>query len=222
MTALCHDEYGKVRWFAAYTTSRHEKRVAWHLRQRNIEHFLPLYRTQHRWKDGRQAMLELPLFPGYVFVRTSGHQRVGVLAVPGIVSIIGTSAHPAPLPDFEVEALRRGLDPMRAEPHPLLTAGQRVRIKTGALAGVEGIVVRKKSGYRVVLTLNLLMQSIAIEVDGEDVSPVDTSFPLTPRAIGKEDKEIEKRSPLNHFHCLDSDSESTQVTLAVAIGHSDA
>jgi transcription antitermination factor NusG len=218
MPALYPEKYGKIYWFAVYTTSRHEKRVAWHLQQRGIEHCLPLYRTQHRWKDGRQAMLELPLFPGYVFVRIGAEQRVGVLGIPGIVSIVGTSAHPAPLPDFEVEALRKGLDPMRAEPHPFISAGERVRIKTGALAGIEGIVVRKKSRYRVVLTLHLLMQSIAIEVEAEDVAPVDTSFPLTLQAT---DKQMEKRACLDHFYCLDPD-ESTQVIVAGGIGHSDA
>lgn len=162
-------------WFAAYTTCRHEKRVARHLLQREVEYFLPIYRTQHRWKDGTKAMLELPLFPGYVFVRIRGSERVRVLDVPGVVSIIGTATNPAPLPDDEMEALRKGLDPARSEPHPLLTAGQRVRIKTGALAGIEGIVLRRKGGCRVVITLNLLMQSIAIEVDAEGVELVDTS-----------------------------------------------
>lgn len=175
------------RWFAVYTTCRHEKKVARHLEQREIEHFLPIYRTQHRWKDGSRVMLDLPLFPGYVFVRIDARNRVGVLEVPGVVSMIGTASHPAPLPDFDVDALRTGLDPMRAEPHPLLTIGQRVRIKTGALAGLEGIVIRKKSGFRIVLTLSLLMQSIAIEVDGDDVELVDTSSSLTLEIKDKED-----------------------------------
>ena len=156
-------------WFAVYTTSRHEKRVARNLAQRQIEHFLPTYRTQHTWKDGTKATLDLPLFPGYVFVRIGSKHRVGVSEVPGVISIIGTPKSPAPLPEREVEALRTGLDPTRTEPHPLLTVGQRVRITRGALAGVEGIVVRKKSGLQFVLTLSLLMQSIAIEVSGEDV-----------------------------------------------------
>jgi transcription antitermination factor NusG len=183
---------GTVRgWFAVYTTCRHEKRVARHLEQRQIEHFLPLYRTRHQWKDGSRVMVDLPLFPGYVFVRVDWSNRVGVLAVPGVVSIIGTAMRPAPLPDFEVEKLRTGLDPLRAEPHPLITTGQRVRIKAGSLAGVEGIVIRKKSGMRVVLTLSLLMQSIAIEVDGDDVEFVEASSPLTLEATHKE-KEIEK------------------------------
>jgi transcription antitermination factor NusG len=161
-------------WFAVYTTCRHEKRVARNLGQRQIEHFLPIYRTQHTWKDGTRVMLDLPLFPGYIFVRIDLHDRVGVLEVPGVVSMIGTAKQPAPLPDLEVEALRAGLDPTRAAPHPLLTVGQRVRITRGALAGVEGIVVRKKSGFQVVLTLNLLMQSIAIEVSGDDVELADS------------------------------------------------
>ena len=156
-------------WFAVYTTCRHEKRVARHLGQRQIEHFLPTYRTQHAWKDGTRATLDLPLFPGYVFVRIDLSDRVGVLEVPGVVSMIGTAKKPAPLPELEMEALRTGLDPAKAEPYPLLTVGQRVRITRGPLAGVEGIVVRKKSGLQVVLTLSLLMQSIAIEVSGDDV-----------------------------------------------------
>lgn len=200
------------RWFAVYTTSRHEKRVARHLEQRQIDYFLPLYRAQHQWKDGSRVTLDLPLFPGYVFVRILAHNRVGVLQVPGVVSIIGTASRPVPLPDFEVEALRAGLDPTRAEPHPLLRVGQRVRIKVGALAGLQGIVVRRKSGLRVVLTLGLLMQSIAIEVDGDDVEPVDTSFPLTLEA---RDKEIEQpqREPLYQFKCLDSYPDSSSVAL---------
>ena len=107
---------------------------------------------------------------------------------------------------------------MQTEPHPLLIVRQRVHIEKGALAGIEGIEVRKKSGYRVVLTLNLLVQGIAIEVDAIDVKSVDTLFPPILEAT---DKEIEKRASLYQFHCLDSDSESTQVA-AAAIGPSDA
>jgi len=186
-------------WFAVYTACRHEKQVARHLKQRQIEHFLPLYRTQHQWKDGSRVMVDLPLFPGYVFVRVDWSNRVGVLVVPGVVSMIGTAMRPAPLPDFEVEKLRTGLDPLRVEPHPFITVGQRVRIKSGSLAGVEGIVVRKNGRIRVVLTLSLLTQSIAIEVDGDDVKFVETSAPLTLEATHRE-KEIEQlKRPLYQF-----------------------
>jgi transcription antitermination factor NusG len=183
------------RWFAVYTTCRHEKRVAHHLEQREIEHFLPIYRTQHKWKDGTRVMLDLPLFPGYVFVQIDPRRRVGVLEVPGVVSMIGTPTRPVALPDFEIEALRRGLDPMRAEPHPLLTAGQPVRIKSGTLSGVEGIVIRKKSGFRVVLTLSLLMQSIAIEVDGDDVELLGASSPSMVDGIYQDSYRQKEKTP---------------------------
>jgi transcription antitermination factor NusG len=201
-------------WFAVYTTCRHEKRVARHLEQRQIEHFLPIYRTQHKWKDGSRVTLDLPLFPGYVFVRVAVDSRVRVLEVPGVVSMIGRASCPVPLPDLEVEVLRAGLDPLRVEPHPLLTVGQRVRIRVGALAGIEGIVIRKKSGFRLVLTLDLLMQSIAIEVNGDDVEPVDALSPLTLEVI---DREVEppQRVPMYEFKCLDSYPES-QVRRSVA------
>jgi transcription antitermination factor NusG len=197
LTAAVPTEH-RAHWFAVYTTCRHEKRVAQHMEQREIEHFLPLYRTQRKWKDGTRAMLDLPLFPGYVFVRIDQSARVSVLEVPGVVSIIGTASRPAPLPDFEVETLRAGLDPIKVEPHPFMTIGQRVRIKIGPLAGIEGIVVRRKGGLRVVLTLDLLMQSIAIEVNGDDVELVDASSPLTLKVT---DKELEKaqRIPLYEF-----------------------
>jgi len=205
----------RARWFAVYTTCRHEKRVTQHFEQRRIEHFLPLYRAQHKWKDGTRALLDLPLFPGYVFVRMEAAARVSVLEVPGVVSIVGAASRPAPLPDFELEALRAGLDPMRVEPHPFITVGQRVRIKEGALAGIEGIVVRCKGSLRVVLTLELLMQSIAIEVDGDDVEPLDASSPLT---LEVTDKEIEQaqRIPLYEFNCLDSYPESPEVLVSAA------
>jgi transcription antitermination factor NusG len=201
-------------WFAAYTTCRHEKRVARHLEERGIEHFLPTYRTQRRWKDGSRVTLNLPLFPGYVFVRICGSARVRVLEVPGVVSMIGTASSPIPLPDLEIDTLRTGLDPLRVEPHPLLTVGQRVRIKIGALAGIEGIVIRRKGGFRLVLTLDLLMQSIAIEVDGDDVELADTLSPLT---LESKDKEVgqSQRAMLYEFKCLDSYPES-QVLLSAA------
>jgi transcription antitermination factor NusG len=167
------------------------------LEQREIDHFLPIYRTQHRWKDGSRVMVDLPLFPGYVFVRINASKRVGVLEVPGVVSMIGTGSRPAALPDFEVEALRAGLDPMKAEPHPLVTVGRRVRIKNGALAGVEGIVIRKKGGFRVVLTLSLLMQSIALEVDGDDVELVDASSPLMESAYQENYKQKVKTTAVD-------------------------
>lgn len=161
------------RWFAVYTTSRHEKRIAQHLQQRAIEHYLPLYRADRKWRDGSKVTLELPLFPSYIFVRISRAERVSVLSVPGALAVVGgTGGEPAPVADSAIEALRIGLREHRIEPHPLLRVGQLVRIRSGAFAGMEGVIIRKKSGFRVVLTLEQIMQSIAVEVDEGDLEPV--------------------------------------------------
>lgn len=159
-----------ARWFAVYTTCRHEKRVAQHFGQREIEHYLPLYRVERKWRDGSRVTLDLPLFPSYIFVHIDRSERVRVLNVPGALAVVGgTGREPLPVPDAAVEALRSGLQQRRVEPHPLLTAGQRVRIRSGAFAGMEGVVLRKKSGLRVVLTLQQILQSIAVEVDEDDL-----------------------------------------------------
>jgi transcription antitermination factor NusG len=164
---------GEPRWFAVYTTCRHEKRIAQHLIQREIEHYLPIYHSDRKWKDGSRVTLELPLFPSYIFVRIRRSQRVSVLSVPGALTVVGgTGGEPAPLLDSAIEALRRGLEDHRIEPHPLLRVGQLARIRAGAFAGMEGIVVRRKSGFRVVLTIEQIMQSVAVELDEGDVEPV--------------------------------------------------
>jgi transcription antitermination factor NusG len=156
-----------------YTTSRHEKRVAQYFSQRQIEFYLPLYRAERKWSDGSRVTLDLPLFPSYIFVHIPRNERVRVLDVPGALAVVGgTGGQPAPLPDAAIDALRTGLQLRSAEPHPLLTVGQRARIRSGALAGMEGVVVRKKNGFRVILTLEHIMQSIAVEVDREDIEPL--------------------------------------------------
>lgn len=172
-------------WFAAYTTSRHEKRVAQHLGHRAIECYLPLYRTERRWKGRPSVTLDLPLFPSYIFVHIGEQERISVLEIPGVVALVGGGrSECACLPDFEIEALRAGLDPYRVEPHPLLSVGQRVRICRGSLAGLEGILVRKKNNLRVVLTFETLMQSIAVEVDAHDLEGANgNSVPTGAMAI---------------------------------------
>ena len=125
-------------------------------------------------------VLELPLFPAYVFVRIAREARGAVLGMPGVLSIVGSAREPWPLPDFEIEALRSGLLERKIEPHPYLVVGERVRIKAGVMAGVEGILVRKKNDFRVVLSLDVIMRSVAVEVDADDVEPANgTSAPET-------------------------------------------
>lgn len=170
--ALCAGTGTLPQWFALYTTPRHEKQVAELLTHRHIETFLPLYRTTRRWKKSRPIELELPLFPTYVFARVPQQSRSSVLGAPGVLSIVGSARQSWPLPDFEIEALRFGLLERKIEPHPYLVVGERVRIKAGVMAGVEGILVRKKSDLRVVLSLDAIMRSVAVEVDADDIESI--------------------------------------------------
>jgi transcription antitermination factor NusG len=172
------------KWFALYTTSRHEKRVAEHLNVRKIECYLPLYRSERKWSDGSRVTLELPLFPGYLFIHIERKERGTVLAVPGALAVVGgTGGEPAPLPDATIDALRTGLKLRPVQPHPLVTVGQRARIRWGALEGLEGIVLRSKNSCRVVLTLEHIMQSYAVEVDLDDLEllpPLESSLACFP------------------------------------------
>lgn len=168
--AQSHSAASAVAWFALYTTARHEKRVAYHLGQREIEHYLPLYRAARKWSDGSRVTLDLPLFPGYMFVRVPRMQRVRVLEVPGALTLVmGTGGEPAALPDAIIQALRSGLELAPVEPHPTLVAGQRVRIRSGAFAGLEGVVLRNKNRCRVVLTLDHIMRSFSVELAMDDL-----------------------------------------------------
>jgi transcription antitermination factor NusG len=165
-------EYFRARWYAAYTAPRHEKRVTQQMEDRRIDCFLPLYRSLRRWKD-RSKQLDLPLFPGYVFVHLALQDRLQVLQLPGVVHLVSFCGTPAALPDADIESLRNGLGgDVHAEPHPYLAAGRRVRVRSGAVAGMEGILVRRKHKFRVVLSISLIQRAVAIEVDEADIEPL--------------------------------------------------
>jgi transcription antitermination factor NusG len=158
------------RWYVAQTQARHEKRVAEQLEGRGVEHFLPLYERVSRWKD-RRVRLQVPLFDGYVFVRLVLRERLRALEIPSIVRLVGFSGLPAVLPDIEIESLRSGVvRKMLIEPSPYLTIGQRVRVVRGPLEGTEGILLRKKNHLRVVISINLIRRSVALEVDSTDIA----------------------------------------------------
>src|SRR6266436_10174465 len=165
------------RWYAAYTKPCHEKRVAEHLEIRKIESFLPLYRGSRRWNNGCNITLERPLYPGYVFVHIPTDERVRVLELSGVVSIVGTTREPTPLPDEDIERLRSGLHLVHAEPHPTLTMGETVRIRSGPLQGMTGVVTRQKNSFRVVLTVDLIMKSVAVEVCTDNVELIGKPAP---------------------------------------------
>lgn len=166
-----------TQWFAAYTAPCREKRVFEHLAMRNVESFLPLYRSARKWKNGCRVELERPLFPGYVFVRIALTERVRVLEAPGVVSIVSRGRIPEPLEDNIIATLRSSIHLQKAEPHVNLVCGERVSISGGPFAGLSGIVLRQKGDLRVVITLKLLMQSIAVEVDIEDIEPLQLPVP---------------------------------------------
>jgi len=159
-------------WYAAYTSANHEKRVAEQLKWRSVEHFLPLYDAVRLWKD-RRVQLRLPLFHGYIFVRLALKDRIHVLQVPGIAKLVGFNGMPVALPQQEIESLRANLESgVRAEPHPFMTAGRRVRVKRGPLAGLTGTLLKRKRRTRFVVSLELIHRAVAVEIDEADVEPV--------------------------------------------------
>jgi transcription antitermination factor NusG len=159
----------ETHWYAVYTCANHEKRIAAQFDERSIENFLPLYETVRRWKD-RRMRIALPLFPGYIFVRHPLRKRLDILQVPGVVRLVGFNNIAAPLPIEDIETLRNGLKrSYNAEPHPYLTMGRRVRIVHGPFEGLEGILLRRKGNLRVVLSIHLIMRSVAVDVDLADV-----------------------------------------------------
>ena len=163
-------------WLAVYTTSRHEKKVVEHLAIREIKCFLPLYSSWRSWKNGCKVKVELPLFTNYVFVRPHKTERIRVLEIPGVVNFVRAGNQPVALADSAMEALRSGIQAFKCEPHPYLVVGERVRIKNGPLLGVEGVLLRKKGTLRVVVSLDMIMKSVAIEVDADDVEAVAPAF----------------------------------------------
>ena len=143
-------------WFAIYTRHQHEKTVAQMLSAKGIEVFLPLYNTTRRWKD-RDMQLSLPLFPCYLFLRGVKERRYDVVTTPGIVSVLGINGETSAIPDSEIESVRKAVEwGNRVEPHPFLRCGDRVRVKVGPLQGIEGILIRKKNLYRLVLSVEML------------------------------------------------------------------
>lgn len=177
---MTHDS-NSVRWFALYTRANHEKSSATHLAQRTIEHFLPTFQSVRRWKD-RKKRLDLPLFPGYLFARFDPRAKLDVLNVPGVVRLVGFDSRPMALPDEEIENLRVAIrENLDVQPHAYLTAGRRVRVIRGPLAGMCGTLVRRKGRTRLLVSIELIQRSAAIEVSAEDVEPIFEK--LSPRPI---------------------------------------
>ena len=167
------------QWYAVQTRSRFEKVVRAELRISGIEHYLPTFEDLHQWKD-RKKVVELPLFSGYIFARFEGSEkyRIQVLRTNGVVRILGAGTAIEPVGVWEIDSIRRLLQSgSRCFPHPFIREGAWVRVRRGALAGVEGRLVRVKNQTRLVLSVDLLSQSVATEVDARDVEPATERQP---------------------------------------------
>jgi transcription antitermination factor NusG len=156
-------------WYAVYTCAHHERRVADQFINRGVEHFLPHYESVRKWKD-RRVRLQLPLFPGYVFVHLALQNRLQVLQVPGVVKLVGFNGQPAPLPETEIGTIRNALNSAHhIEPHAYIQVGRRVRVLSGPLEGLAGIVVKRKNRTRLIISLELIQRSVSVEVSDMDL-----------------------------------------------------
>ena len=164
-------EHGRC-WLAAYTRSRHETQVTSQLSCKGVESLLPTYAKLSRWSD-RIKRSQAPLFPGYVFVHVSDAERIPVLQTVGVVNLVSVGGKAARLEDEEIDRLRACFArPNEVEPHPYLKVGQRVRVKHGPFAGWEGILVQKQNSARLVITVDPIMKSVSINLNGADVESV--------------------------------------------------
>jgi transcription antitermination factor NusG len=162
-------------WHALYTRHQHEKLTQQLLDEKGFETFLPLYNTTHRWKD-RVKRLSLPLFPSYVFIHGGLDRRLDIVSTTGVHTILGDHEKAGVVTPAEIGAIRQLIETkLRVEPHPFLKVGDRVLVKSGPLAGFEGILVRKKNQCRLVLAVDLLQQAVATEVDAEIVERVGSA-----------------------------------------------
>lgn len=169
----CRPEHpSEGRWLAYYTVPRHEKSAAKHLLSREVDFYLPLLRQPRRWKNGQRVEVEVPLFPGYIFARLDPRSYFEVLAIPGVLSVVGSKRQPAVLEDQEINSLKNGLAERNSRPHPFLVMGRRARIVSGAFAGKTGILIKEVGDVRVVLTVEAIMKSFSVEVDGDELEMV--------------------------------------------------
>jgi len=160
-------------WYAVYTKSRHEKVVAEELWQKEIEVFLPLRSIVSKWKDRRKEV-QFPLFPGYLFVNVPiRERRLDIIKVPSVVRIIGYENEPIPIPTDQIVAVRTLVfSELPYDPFPDIAVGSRVRVKRGPLRGLDGVLVEKKSNCRFVISIDLIQQAVACEIDAADVEKI--------------------------------------------------
>jgi transcription antitermination factor NusG len=159
-------------WYAVHTRHQHEKLVARTLANKGFEVFLPLYTEVRQWRD-RTKRLELPLFSCYVFLRGDLDRRLAIVTTPGVHGMVATGGKLSGIPEEEIQAVRSVIENrVNVEPYPFLNCGDLVRVKSGALRGLEGFLVRKKGLARLIVSVSLLERSVAAEVDASTVERV--------------------------------------------------
>lgn len=159
----------EARWFAVWTRSRHEQVVREQIERKHIEAFLPTVTRWSRWKD-RKKRIDWPLFPGYCFARFDPASRLAILKCAGVVSIVSFDGEPAPIPDREIEGIRRLVhSELQFDPCPMIHEGQMVEVVHGPLNGVIGRLVRKGAHARLILSVDLIGRAVSVEVDAADV-----------------------------------------------------
>lgn len=162
-------------WYALHVRPRFEKHVQMHLEEKGYEVFCPTYSVMRQWSD-RVKALDFPLFPGYVFCRFSIHARLPILVTPGVNQVVGAGKTPVTVDESELLTIRRVLESgVAAQPWPFLKVGEPVRIETGPLEGMTGIVTRIKNSYRLVVSVSLLMRSVSVELDSTWIKPIAQS-----------------------------------------------
>ncbi len=159
----------KLEWYAAYVKHQHERKAADLLERKGVEVFLPQQKVPRRWKDRNKTIL-VPLFPGYVFLRTALDNKVQILSTPGVFFLVESRGHACPIATPEIEAIRRVANAgVPAQPHPFVNTGDWATIRTGPLAGITGILTLIKNQYRVILRVQLLQKAVSIEVESDNV-----------------------------------------------------
>jgi len=154
-----------TQWNALHTRYQHERTVETLLVAKGFETFLPTYERVRRWKDRNKRIAEA-LFPGYLFVANVHDRRLKVLGTPGVCDLVSVAGIPATIPNHEIEAIRKSVaDPSKVEPHPFLKSGDLLRVEWGPLAGVEGILLRAKDAFRLVVSIEILGRAAAVEID---------------------------------------------------------
>jgi transcription antitermination factor NusG len=162
-------------WFAIQVRTRHEVGIAEHLQALGFESFLPLYKCKKRWSD-RIKQVDAPLFPGYIFCRFNPQNWLPIIKAPGVIQVVGYNRVPVPIDDFEIDAIRTlGMSGLPNQPWPFPKVGDRVRIETGPLRGVEGILVEFKNSHRFIVSVSLLQRSVAVEIDSSYVTSVSAN-----------------------------------------------